>query len=59
MSKLYVADRETGTFIEEVDSIEQGEKMIAVFEWDDKWSGDYEPDFYDIVDENHCSVMRG
>ena len=26
MSKLYVADRETGTFIEEVDSIEQGEK---------------------------------
>lgn len=54
---LYTADKETGTFIEKVESIDQGLKMIAVYEWQDKVNGCYEPGFYDIVDENHCSVL--
>ena len=57
MSKFYTADRETGTFIDKVESIEQGKKMIDVYEWEDKANGYYEPNFYDVVDENHCSVI--
>jgi len=55
---LYTADKETGTFIEKVESIDQGLKMIAVYEWEDKVNDCYEPDFYNIVDENHCSVLN-
>ena len=57
MKKFYTANRETGTFIDEVSSIKQGMDMIAIYEWTDKANDCYEPDFYDIVDENHCSVM--
>ena len=57
MQMLYTADKETGTFIDQVVSIEQGLKMIAIYEWEDKGTGNYTPDFYDIVDENHCSVL--
>lgn len=54
---LYTADKETGTFIDRVETINQGFKMITVYEWKDKADGNYTPDFYDIVDENHCSVI--
>lgn len=54
--KLYTADRETGTFIEEVKSIEEGMALIEQYEEKDKKDGVYEDNFYDIVDENHCTV---
>ena len=56
--KLYTADKETGTFIDCVKSIDQGLKMIGIYEWEDKITGNYTPDFYDIVDENHCSINK-
>lgn len=56
--RMYVSDRETGTFIEEVSSIEEGEQMIREFEHEDKIDGIYKEDFYDIVNENHCSIRR-
>lgn len=54
--KLYVADKETGTFFDEVQSIAEGLEMIKFYEEDDRRNGVFEADFYEIVDEEHCSV---
>jgi len=53
---LYTADKETGTFIEKVDTIDQGLELIRGYEEEDKNDGTYTPDFYDIVNERHVSV---
>ena len=53
---LYVADRETGTFIELVKSVEAGKELIKKFEENDKKEGIYEDDFYVIVDAFHREV---
>lgn len=53
---LYVADRETGTFIELVKSVEAGKELIRQFEEQDKADGTYTEDFYTIVDAFHCEV---
>lgn len=55
--KLYTANRETGTFIEEVKTAEEGKKLIEKYEAADKAEGTYEENFYDVVDENHASVI--
>lgn len=54
--KIYTADRETGTFIEECESVKHAKELIAKYEAWDKADGVYERDFYDIVDENHISI---
>lgn len=54
--ELYTADRETGTFIDTIDSIEDGIERIKKYEESDKQEGTFEEDFYDIVDGNHCHV---
>lgn len=54
---LYTAIRETGDFIEKVNSITHGRELIEIYEAEDRRIGDYEPDFYDIVDEHHNSVI--
>lgn len=56
MKKLYTADRETGTFIEECNSIEEAKELIAQYEEQDKINDVYEEDFYTIVDEEHCTI---
>lgn len=53
---MYVADRQTGTFIEEIATIDEGLKLIRQYEEADKAEGTYEEDFYSIVDEDHCTV---
>ena len=58
MKKIYVADKETGTVIEEVGTVEEGKKLIQQYEEKDKIDGVYEADFYDVVDEEHCSVLN-
>ena len=55
--KLYVADKETGTFIDEVESIDEGLKLIDQYEAIDQQEGNYSPNFYDIVDEEHVSQL--
>lgn len=50
---LYVADRETGTFIELVKSVEAGKELIRQFEERDKADGIYTEDFYTVVDAFH------
>jgi hypothetical protein len=54
---LYTADKETGTFIEKVGTIDQGLELIREYEEEDKNDGTYTPDFYDIVNERHISVL--
>ena len=54
---LYTADRETGTFIHMVDSVEEGMELIKQYEQDDKDNAVFVENFYDVVDQNHCSVM--
>ena len=56
MKKIYTADRETGTFIEECNSIEEAKELIAQYEEQDKINYVYEENFYSIVDEEHCEV---
>ena len=56
MKKIYTADRETGTFIEECNSIEEAKELIAQYEEQDKINNVYEEDFYAIVDEEHCTI---
>jgi hypothetical protein len=57
MKKIYTADRETGTFIDEFETVEDAKLAIMEYEATDKEYDDYKPNFYDIVDENHCSLI--
>lgn len=54
--KMYVADRQTGTFIEEIATVDEGLELIRQYEEADKAEGTYEEDFYEIVGEDHCAV---
>ena len=54
---LYTADKETGYFIEKVETIDQGLELIREYEEEDKAEGTYTNDFYDVVNENHMSVL--
>ena len=53
----WTADKETGTFIDAFDTIEEALEAIEKYEEEDRENGDYTEDFYDVVDDNHCSVM--
>lgn len=53
---IYTADRETGTFIDRFDTIDEARKAILEYESTDKEEGTYTENFYDIVDENHISI---
>lgn len=57
MKKIYVADKETGNLIEEVESIEEGKKLIQEYEEEDRKNGWYKKDFYDLVDDERCSFL--
>lgn len=54
--KIYTADRETGTFIDQCDTIAQALELIAKYEESDKLDDTYEDNFYDVVNENHESL---
>lgn len=56
--KLYTADRETGTFIQEVKTVAEGKKLIEKYEDADKAEGTYKKNFYDVVDEDHISALQ-
>jgi hypothetical protein len=54
---IYTAIKETGTFIESVQSIEEGQALIEQYERQDQRDGLYEEGFYDIVNENHETLI--
>ena len=55
--KIFTADRKTGTFIEECESIEEAQEFIKKYEAEDILNGLYEKDFYDIVNEYHETII--
>ena len=57
MKRIYTANRETGTIIDEFNTIEEAMAAIEKYEIEDMNEGVYEDDFYDIVDEEHCSLI--
>lgn len=56
--KYYTSDRETGTIIEEFNSYEEALDAISDYEQEDKNNGDYEENFYSVVDESHCTITE-
>lgn len=54
---VFTADREAGNKIEAFNTIEEALKAIAAYEAEDKKDGTYTPDFYDVVNEDHESVI--
>lgn len=54
--KIYTAKRKSREFIEEVKSYKTAKIKIRHYESKDRKDGSYEPNFYDIVDENHRSI---
>lgn len=56
-TNAHVAVRETGEFIINVRNINQGVKVIEMLETEDDINGEYEPNWYDIVDDNHISLL--
>lgn len=48
MKTIKITNRETGTLIEEVNSIEEAKATIAKYEEEDKQNGDFAEDFYQI-----------
>ena len=49
-NELWVVDRETGTKIERVKTFSDGAEIIKKFEEEDKLDGNYEPNFYSIME---------
>lgn len=55
--KIFVACRDTGELIREVSSIEEAQKCIEEYEKNDKRDGIYEPNYYDIVNEEQVPLV--
>lgn len=57
--KIYTADKETGTFIDEFTSIGKALKEIERYESMDRKDGVYVENFYDVVvvNEEHESLL--
>ena len=57
-SKMYVAFAQSGDFIDEVESIEEGKAYIEQLEAEDRENGNFEPDYYEIESEEHWTLWR-
>lgn len=56
--KIFTADREYGNIIDCFEKIEDAMNAIKAYEEEDRENGDYTPDFYDVIDENNCSLEQ-
>lgn len=57
MKNYWTACKETGDFIEYFRTYEDAVKAIEKYEEKDKAEGNYTEDFYNIVDDEHCSII--
>ena len=55
--KIFTANRETGTLIDEFKTVEEALEEIKRYETIDKKEGVYELNFYDVVNENRISLL--
>ena len=56
--KIYTADKETGTFIDECKDKKKKKKLIQQYEEEDRKENIYTADFYDIVNEFHETIKQ-
>lgn len=54
---IYTACRETGVLIDAFKTVKEALEEIERYEIIDKKDGVYEPNFYDVVDEERCSLL--
>lgn len=54
---IYTADRYTKMPIEEVEDVATGLLYIKAYEIEDRHEGTYQENAYDLVDENHQSIL--
>ena len=47
---LVVRDKEAGNIITQVNSLDEGENLIEVFEADDELNHEYTPNFYEVAE---------
>lgn len=52
------ADKETGTIIETFKTYEEAKAAIERYEQQDRVNDCFEEDFYDIVDDDHCTIKE-
>lgn len=50
MKRYIIQDTETGTFIDEYDSLPAAEQALRLYEEQDREENCYTPDFYEIVE---------
>lgn len=55
--KIYTANKETGTFIEECATVKEALAKIEEYERNDKEEGIYEEGFYDVVNGAHETIL--
>jgi hypothetical protein len=55
--KIFTAKRETGFILSEAESVDMAKAMIRFYEDEDKREGFYKPNSYDVVNENHESLL--
>lgn len=55
--RVYTACRETGTLIDEFNTVEEALEEIKRYEIIDKKDGIYESNFYDVVNEERYSLL--
>ena len=56
--QIWTANRETGDLIEQCESMAQAERLIEEYEQQDKDDEAYEPNFYDIVNEDREHINK-
>lgn len=55
---LYTASSDGGFFIDQIETIEEGKRLIAAYEDADRKKHIYTPGFYDIVNDGHRTVLN-
>ena len=56
-ANYFTADRLTGNVIDEFITLEEAKKALMEYYEEDLEEGNYEENFYDILDQNHNSVI--
>ena len=56
-TRVHVAERMSGNIVADVKDINQGLAVIELFETEDDGNEEYEPGYYDVVDDDHNSLL--
>lgn len=57
VNEIWTACRETGTRIEQCDTVDEAKQLIDRYEEDDMNNNHYTPEYYDIINEDYESIL--